>query len=110
MDVDGLWAGVEQRMNDVQKDLLKDLMDMSLIKDNKLELYDSDDYVWICFFRFKSLARDSDGDEYSAKMLLSARVHDFKLVVITQLIQPPKQFAKQFYVITIHVSNPQLVL
>lgn len=36
MDIDGLWAGVEQRMNDIQTNLLKDLMDMSLIKQNKL--------------------------------------------------------------------------
>jgi hypothetical protein len=35
VDVDGLWEGVEQQMNLVQKDLLKDLMDMSLIKHNK---------------------------------------------------------------------------
>ena len=35
LDVDCLWAGVEQRMNLVQKDLLKDLMDMSLINENK---------------------------------------------------------------------------
>ena len=35
LDVDGLWEGVQQQMNLVQKDLLKDLMDMSLIKQNK---------------------------------------------------------------------------
>ena len=35
LDVDGLWAGVQQRMDLVQKDLLKDIMDMSLIRDNK---------------------------------------------------------------------------
>ena len=35
LDVDGVWNGVEQQMNRVQKDLLKDLMDMSLIKQNR---------------------------------------------------------------------------
>jgi hypothetical protein len=35
MDVEGLWEGVEQRMNLVQKDLLQNLMNMSLIKEIK---------------------------------------------------------------------------
>ena len=35
LDVEGLWNGVEQRMNLVQKDLLPNLMDMSLITENK---------------------------------------------------------------------------
>lgn len=35
MDIDGLWAGVEQRMDLVQKNLLQNLMNMSLIKENK---------------------------------------------------------------------------
>lgn len=35
LDVDGLWAGVEERMNMVQKDLLMSLMDKSLFKENK---------------------------------------------------------------------------
>ena len=36
LDIDGLWTGIEQHMNLVQKDLLKAVMDMSLIKENKL--------------------------------------------------------------------------
>ena len=36
LDVEGLWDGVEQRMNLVQKDLLQNLMNMSLIRENKL--------------------------------------------------------------------------
>ncbi|CAI8018802.1 IQ motif and ankyrin repeat domain-containing protein 1 [Geodia barretti] len=90
MDVEGLWEGVEQRMNLVQKDLLQNLMNMSLIKENK----------------FQGLCKDSDGDEYSPKALLSARVHEFKLVVLTQLDFLPKDFTEQFYVIKVHASQP----
>lgn len=57
------------------------------------------------YYRFQSLTRDSDGEEYSAKMLLSARVYDFKLVVLTQLIALPKEFTEQFFVIRIHTSD-----
>lgn len=35
LDVDGLWAGVEEKMNMVQKDLISSLMDKSLIKGKK---------------------------------------------------------------------------
>ena len=56
--------------------------------------------------RFQGLCKDSDGDEYSPKRLLSARVHDFKLVVVTQLDSLPRQFTEQFYVIKVHVSQP----
>lgn len=35
LDVDGLWAGVEEKMNMVQKELLTSLMDKSLFKENK---------------------------------------------------------------------------
>ena len=55
--------------------------------------------------RFHSLTRESDGEEYSAKVLLSARVHDFKLVVLTQLFALPKDFMEHFYVIRIHISD-----
>ena len=44
LDVDGLWEGVEQRMNLVQKNLLKDLLDMSLIKQNKSVIWAGDIY------------------------------------------------------------------
>ena len=55
--------------------------------------------------RFQSLSRESDGEEYSAKSLLGARVEDFKLVVLSQLLSLPKQFTEQFYVIRIHTSE-----
>ena len=118
LDVDGLWAGVEERMNMVQKDLLMSLIDKSLFKENKSV---GTEHVWSTLYRvfvlctllilylccrIQSLTRASDGEEYSAKALLCARVHDFKLVVLTQLFTLSREFTEKFYVIRIHTSNP----
>ena len=35
LDIDGLWRGVEQRMNLVQKNVLEDLMTLNFIKESK---------------------------------------------------------------------------
>lgn len=109
LDVDGLWAGVEEKMNMVQKDLLTSLMDKSLFKENKSvgtgHVHSTLLILYLCC-RIQSLTRASDGEEYSAKQLLCARVHDFKLVVLTQLFTLSREFTEKFYVIRIHTSNP----
>ena len=60
-------------------------------------------YVCILSFvyRYLSLAKSSDGEEYSAKMF-GSRVSRFKLVIVTQLFSPPKDVADSCYVIRIH--------
>jgi len=46
-----------------------------------------------------------DGEEYSPKMLLGARVHNSKFVVLTQLFSPPEELMDQCYVIRIHIPE-----
>jgi len=52
-------------------------------------------------YRYLSLIKPSDGEEYSAKMF-GSRVSRFKLVVVSQLFAPPKDTADLCYVIRIH--------
>ena len=55
-----------------------------------------------CFaYRYLTLVKPSDGEEYSAKMF-GSRVENFKLVIVTQLFSPPVEITEQCYVIRIH--------
>ena len=62
-----------------------------------------------CFpYRYLSLIKQTDGEEYSPKMFSFVKVHNFKLVVLTQLSSLPKELMEHFYVIRIHVSRETL--
>ncbi len=51
-----------------------------------------------------SLVKESDGEQYSAKMF-GGRIHNFKLVIVTQLLSPPAEILQQCYVIRIHTPQ-----
>ena len=53
-------------------------------------------------YRYLTLAKSSDGEEYSPKMFIGARVHNFKVVIVTQLLDFPKDLLERCYVIKIH--------
>ena len=55
--------------------------------------------------RYLSLVKPTDGEEYSPKMFLGARVHNFKFVILTQLFSPPEELMDQCYVIRIHIPE-----
>ena len=52
--------------------------------------------------RYLTLAKASDGEEYTAKMFTGARIQNFKFVILTQLLIPPKELLKMCYIIKIH--------
>lgn len=59
----------------------------------------------LCHFRYLALAKPSDGDEYSSKMFIGARIQNFKFVILTQLLFPPKELLSMCYVIKIHTPT-----
>lgn len=60
------------------------------------------------YYRYLKLIKASDGDEYSANSFLSARVHNFKLVIVTQLPAPPPELVGLTYVIKVHTPEPSI--
>ena len=56
-------------------------------------------------YRYLALAKPSDGEEYSSKMFIGARIQNFKFVILTQLPIPPKELLSKCYVIKIHTPT-----
>ena len=61
------------------------------------------DYVVDC--RYLTLVKESDGEEYTPKMFIGARVHNFKFVIVTQLLVPPQELLDMCYSIKIHATK-----
>ena len=60
----------------------------------------------LSFPRYLKLIREGDGELYSATQFLSARIGNFKLVILTQLPNPPLEIKEYTYVIRIHIPEP----
>lgn len=61
------------------------------------------DYVVGC--RYLTLVKESDGEEYTPKMFMGARVHNFKFIIVTQLLVPPQELLDMCYSIKIHAAK-----
>ncbi|XP_003384105.1 PREDICTED: putative IQ motif and ankyrin repeat domain-containing protein [Amphimedon queenslandica] len=91
-DIDDLWPAVVKKFDCVQPDLLPSLISKNFLKEK----------------RYLKLIKAADGEAYSANSFLSARIHNFKLVIITQLPTPPTELMGLTYVIKIHTPEPSL--
>jgi ABC-type uncharacterized transport system ATPase subunit len=87
-----MWPSVVRKFDDVQKDLMSSLLNKDFLKDEK----------------YLKLIRSSDGEQYSPMQFLSARIHNFKVVILTQLFEPPQELIGITYLIKIHVPEPLL--
>jgi len=80
---------IENRLEEIEKNLFKTLVDHSLIKND----------------RFLSLVRPDDGDEFSKEKFAISRLENFKLVLVTNMWNPPEQWLDIFYPIKIVISS-----
>ena len=74
----------------------------TVILDNEADFL----FIFHVVCRYLKLIKKTDGDEYSSSMFMSARIHDFKVVLLTQLSTPPEQLLEQTYTIKIHIADP----
>ena len=103
LDIEGMWPSMVRKFDAVQKDLLPALISKDFLKEERYYTMMNAIYK---MFRYLKLIRRTDGDQYSPMQFLSARIHNFKFVILTQLFTPPPELVGNTYIIRIHVPEP----
>jgi hypothetical protein len=56
-------------------------------------------------FRFLSLVKAEDGEQYSKTAFLGARIENFKLIILTQLWKPSEDLINQTYPLRVMIPS-----
>ena len=88
MDVD-VWESIQLDFDMIKKDLLKMLLDRSILKDEA----------------YLSLVKESDGEEYHPTKFQDDRIEKFKFIILTSERFPAKDVLDQTYIIRVLVKG-----
>ena len=88
MDVD-VWESIQLDFDMIKKDLLKMLLDRSILKDEA----------------YLSLVKESDGEEYHPTKFQDDRIEKFKFIILTSERFPAKDMLDQTYIIRVLVKG-----